>query len=126
MKIAQSFKDNIKATFYDKSIDTYTSSEVDDGAGFITRTLTEGDSIDGNVHFLSVQGGDIRGYEQIQQDYGLQDRQGMVVSTDAEVETGSFLKYDDRFYEVVGLIKQDSHNLLIAGHTESSELEISA
>ena len=124
MKIAQSFKDNIKATFYDKSIDTYTSSEVDDGAGFITRTLTEGDSIDGNVHFL--HGNTMKGYEQIQQDYGLQDRQSMVVSTDAEVETGSFLKYDDRFYEVVGLVKQDSHNLLIAGHTESSELDISA
>lgn len=113
MKIPASFKKNIKNTFYDKEIDVYEQTEVNN-SGWITIELTDTETpFFGNVQFKNLG--------QIQEDYGIREDIDVAISTDADIDLNTIVKYNDRYYKVIQAIPSDSHNLLIGKVWEEQE-----
>lgn len=105
MKIPQSFKKGIKTTFYDKKVHRYSQEEVNN-QGWVTIELVDlVDPFYANVQFKNLG--------QIQEDYGIRENIDVAMSTDAEVDLNSIVKYHTRFYKIIQSIPSDSHNLLI-------------
>lgn len=105
MKIPDSFKSNIKATFYDKTLAAYEVTETTDDEGWSRMTASEGEDFDGNVRFDNLA--------KLQVDYGLEDAIDISVTTDQNITAGTVIGYDGKTYLIVKAFPFDSHYLLV-------------
>jgi hypothetical protein len=98
-------KQNISKHFYDKTLTEYSEEDTIDNEGFVTgeATSTENTFL-GNVGFENL--------EQAREDYGIEERIDIKISTQEDKSLGSILGYDGVLYKIVKRIPSDSHNLL--------------
>lgn len=107
MRIPDSFKTKIADAFYDKSIKLLSYTEVVDEEGWAdASSSTEIKTFLGNVRFDNLA--------QIQEDFGLDEKIDIVITTDEVVSLGSILEYGGVGYRVTNSIPYDSHNLIMA------------
>ena len=82
------------------------SVEKDAEGGVKTNGYTVVDSFKGNVNFSNC--------EKIQEEYGLDYKINISITTDCEnVTVNDILSYDKVLYEVKGIYKKDSHVLIV-------------
>lgn len=106
MKITQDFKNAIKATFYDKTVDVLSSEDVTDSEGWATQSVGESVStFNGNVRFDNL--------EKLQEDFGLIDKIDIAITTDEVVDVGSIIQYGGRKFKLTKAFPFDSHYLLV-------------
>jgi hypothetical protein len=107
LRINQSFRDKIAETFYDKTLSLYSVGETVDAEGFARQEATETETtFTGNVRFDN--------FDEVQKDFGLDDKIDMTCTTGTEVSSGSIIGYDGRTYKVLKCVPYDSHYMLIA------------
>lgn len=107
MRIPDSFKNKVKAVFYDKTIYLIDVAKVKDSEGFVKRgTGVITGSFLGNAQFDNL--------EKIAEDYGLEDKIDMTITTDENIDVDQTLKYQGVFYKVVKAMPRDSHYFLLA------------
>jgi hypothetical protein len=107
LEIPNNFKTGIKRTFYDKLIKKFESTSSTDDEGWSGYVIgSKSTSFYGNVRFDNLA--------EIQEDYGLDKKIDIAITTDESVNTGQILEYEDVDYRVVSSIPSDSHNLILA------------
>lgn len=106
MYILKSFRETIKHTFYDKTINIISKeSTIDDVGGVINATTVIG-SFKGNVN--------VTNFDEIQKEYGLDLDINIAITTDYDkVHMNNVLEYEKIDYEIKSIIKNDSHVLII-------------
>ena len=88
--------------------------EVTDEEGWADAlSTTEIKTFVGNVRFDNLA--------QLQEDFGLDEKIDIVITTDETVELGNILEYEGIVYRVTSAIPYDSHNLITAIKWESSQ-----
>ena len=107
MFIPQTMKTAIAKTFYDKEIhlmDKRTEKDAEGGVKTLGYSVKE--TFKGNVNFSNC--------EKIQEDYGLDYKVNVSITTDYTGATESdILQYCGVLYEVKGLYTRDSHTLIL-------------
>ena len=103
MFIPQTMKTVIAKTFYDKEIHLMDKrTETDAEGGVKTLGYSVKDTFKGNVNFSNC--------EKIQEDYGLDYKVNVSITTDYTWLTErDILQYDGVLYEVKGIYTRDSH-----------------
>lgn len=106
MKIPQGFTKAIKDTFYDKELTKMaeTTSENDFGEKTVVLTPTTNRML-GNVRFNNL--------EEIRENYGIRESIDIAITTDEDVDLGSIWGYRNKYYRIVQVIPNDSHNFLV-------------
>lgn len=115
MKITQDFKNAIKNTFYDKTVevlDVEVMTDVEGGTYLLNNGTT--DTFLANVR--------IENLEKVQEDFGIMDKIDIALTTDEVVEAGVVVQYDGRVFKLIKAFTFDSHYLLV-GQLWSSELQ---
>lgn len=110
MKIPVTFHNRIKETFYDKELALYTVSTTTDDEGFVSEAKTKVDTFLGNVQFGNL--------EQYREEFGIEEKIDISVTTDYEVKTNDIVEYRGIWYRIVKAIPYDSHYLLIGRNYE--------
>ena len=107
MFIPQTMKNEIAKAFYDKEIHLMNKSVETDAEGGVKNTgYSVSKSFKGNVNFSNC--------EKIQEEYGLDYKVNVSITTDyTDVTTSDILSYDKVLYEVKGIYKKDSHVLIV-------------
>lgn len=105
--IPRQMKQEIAKTFYDKEIHLLNRrTEMDAEGGVKNASYSIKDVFKGNVNFTNC--------EKIQEDYGLDYKIDITISTDyKELNVDDILTYDKVLYEVKGIYKNDSHWLVL-------------
>lgn len=109
MYIPKTMIKKISDAFYDKDIEVLDRKIiVDDEGGVKNSGFISKDTFKGNVSFSNGK--------KIQEDYGLNYNVDIAVTTyvDTEVLINDFIRYDNIVYNVVDVLKSDSH-ILITG-----------
>ncbi|MBR5593902.1 MAG: hypothetical protein IKW46_07515 [Bacteroidaceae bacterium] len=93
--------------FYDKEIHLMDMrTETDAEGGVKTTGYSVGKAFKGNVNFSNC--------EKIQEDYGLDYKVNITITTnDNAVKLADILAYDGVLYEVKGIYRRDSHNVIL-------------
>ena len=106
MFIPKTMKTAIAKAFYDKEIhlmDTNVERDAEGGVKPLAVPLQQ--TFYGNVNFSNCQ--------KIQEDYGLDYRVDITVTTDyTEIVENDIMLYDGERYEVRGIYNRDSHRLI--------------
>lgn len=107
MFIPQTMKTVIAKTFYDKEIHLMDKrTETDAEGGVKTLGYSVKDTFKGNVNFSNC--------EKIQEDYGLDYKVNVSITTDyTGLTERDILQYDGVLYEVKGIYTRDSHTLVL-------------
>lgn len=107
MFIPKTMKTAIAKAFYDKEIHLMDKRTETDAEGDVkTLGYTEKETFNGNVNFSNC--------EKIQEDYGLDYKIDISITTDYTVLTkDDIIVYDQVMYEVKGVYVRDSHALVI-------------
>lgn len=107
MFIPQTMKTAIAKTFYDKEIHLMDKrTEKDAEGGVKTLSDTEKQTFYGNVNFSNC--------EKIQEDYGLDYKVNISITTDfGAITKDDIFAFDGVLYEVKGVYPRDSHKLVL-------------
>lgn len=107
MFIPATMKRAIAKTFYDKEIHLMDKrTEKDAEGGVRTLGYAEKLTFNGNVNFSNC--------EKIQEDYGLDYKVSITITTDyTELTKSDIIRYDGVLYEVKGIYTRDSHTLVL-------------
>ena len=107
MFIPQTMKREIARAFYDKEIHLMNKSvEIDAEGGVKTKGYSVQESFQGNVNFSNC--------EKIQEEYGLDYKINIAITTDyTNLTVEDIISYDNVYYEVKGIYKKDSHVLIV-------------
>lgn len=107
MIIPTSFTQAIGTNFYDKEVDVYTTSDVQDEEGQAYKEATEiAGSVMGNVNFNNL--------DLIQEQYGLQEKVDIAITTrDAIGGNANIIGYGGYQYLVIKAVSFDSHILML-------------
>lgn len=107
MFIPKTMKTAIAKAFYDKEVHLMNKSvETDAEGGVKTKGYTVKDTFKGNVNFSNC--------EKLQEDYGLNYKIDMSITTDyTELTKDDIIVYDQVMYEVKGVYIRDSHTLIV-------------
>ena len=106
MFIPQTMKTAIAKAFYDKVIHLMDKrTEKDAEGGVKTLGYAEKETFNGNVNFSNC--------EKIQEDYGLDYKVNISITTDyTGLAQSDIIRYDGVLYEVKGIYPRDSHTLV--------------
>lgn len=116
MKIPDSFKTQIKSTFYDKEIQKYkVESAVDDEGWVGNEQLQTDGSFYGNVRYEN--------FSEILKELGIDIIADLLITTDEDIRLGSIVGFNGGYYRVVKVLKYDSHNLILCNVWQSSLVE---
>ena len=107
MFIPQTMKTAIAKAFYDKVIHLMDKrTEKDAEGGVKTLGYAEKETFNGNVNFSNC--------EKIQEDYGLDYKVNITITTDYKgLKKSDIFAYDKTLYEVKGIYTRDSHTLVL-------------
>lgn len=107
MFIPNTMKTEIAKAFYDKEIHRMDKSVEKDAEGaVITKGYTVKETFKGNVNFSNC--------EKIQEDYGLDYKINISITTDfTGLSVNDVISYDRVLYEVKGIYSRDSHTLVL-------------
>lgn len=107
MFIPKTMKTAIAKAFYDKEIHLMNKSvEMDAEGGVKTKGYTVKNDFKGNVNFSNC--------EKIQEDYGLDYKIDISITTDyTELTKDDIIVYDQVMYNVKGVYIRDSHILVV-------------
>ena len=115
MKLPNEFKQIIKDTFYDKSIEIWTSGTIKDDEGSIIDNGKQEkvDEFKGNFQFTTR--------EYIQQEYGKEIEANAIVTCDKTIaKIGDILVYNDNNYTIKSKIIPDSHTTLLVNGSDEN------
>lgn len=110
MRIPANFKQTIKDVFYDKELALYTVSTSTDNEGFVSEELVASGTFLGNVQFSRL--------DQVREEYGLDQKIDVTITTDKEVSNNSIVEYAGKQYRIVKAIPYDTHYLLLGSNYE--------
>ena len=116
MEISESFKRAIADTFYDKDIEIWKQTKIEDNEGAIVRSeKTEKiDSFKGNFQFKTR--------EKIKHEYGEEIEANAIATCDrTKAKIGDILIYNGKEYEIKSIVPSDSHMTLIVFGGETDE-----
>lgn len=116
MEIPESFKRAIADTFYDKDIEIWGQTKVEDDEGAMVKNgKTEKiDSFKGNFQFKTR--------EKIKHEYGEEIEANAIATCDrTKAKIGDILVYNGKEYEIKSIIPSDSHTTLIVFGGETDE-----
>lgn len=105
MQIPNSFKKAIKNAFYDKDIMLLSAIPSRDSHGGSSVEFVDSESFEGNVNFSVAK--------EIQEEYGLDQKIDIVITTGFKVDKDSYIRYLDTIYKVSDNVFRDSHYRLV-------------
>lgn len=116
MEIPESFKRAIADTFYDKDIEIWKQTKIEDNEGAIvgSEKTEKIDSFKGNFQFKTR--------EKIKHEYGEEIEANAIATCDrTKAKIGDILIYNGKEYEIKSIVPSDGHMTLIVFGGETDE-----